>query len=74
MSVEQQREPCGSGCGSVETERNRYFTGKYMTARDFSGEQAYFLSRYRLHNRLLVGLGVVTGLEVQLTTVQKVRM
>jgi hypothetical protein len=56
---------CGSGCEPVATERNRYFTGKYMTARDFSGEQHYFLGRHRLHNRLLHGWGVVCGLRVE---------
>ena len=58
------QEPCGCGCGSTVLERNRYFTGKYMTARDFAGEQEYFLSRHREHNRLLHGWGVVCGLRV----------
>lgn len=58
------QEPCGCGCGSFVLERNRYFTGKYMTARDFAGEQEYFLSRHREHNRLLHGWGVVCGLRV----------
>lgn len=64
MSQKPQNEQCGSGCGTVATERNRYFTGKYMTARDFAGEQHYFLSRQRLHNRLLHGWGIVCGLRV----------
>ncbi len=51
-------------CGYVADERNRYFTGKYMTARDFSDEQSYFLSHHRLHNRLLHGWGIVCGLKV----------
>src|SRR5947209_3916492 len=51
-------------CGFVAAERNRYFTGKYMAARDFADEQAYFLSHQRLHNRLLHGWGVVCGLGV----------
>ena len=45
-------------------ERNRYFTGKYMTARDFAADQAYFLSRRSIHNRLLHGWGIVCGLRV----------
>ncbi len=52
-------------CGVVTAERNRYFTGKYMTARDFQAEQDYFLSRHRLHNRLMHGWGIVCGLEVK---------
>jgi hypothetical protein len=35
-----------------------------MAARDFSVEQEYFLSRHRLHNRVLHGWGVVCGLRV----------
>lgn len=50
---------------SIVMERNRYFTGKYMTARDFQGEQTYFLNRHRLHNRLLHGWGIVCGLRVK---------
>jgi hypothetical protein len=45
-------------------ERNRYFTGKYMTARDFADEQAFFMGRHRLHNRLFHGWGIVCGLDV----------
>lgn len=52
-------------CGEIATERNRYFTGKPMTARDFTDEQQYFLSRHRLHNRLLHGWGIVCGLQVK---------
>jgi hypothetical protein len=58
---------CGSGvcsCGSYVATRNRYFTGKYMTAHDFRSEQDYFLSRHRLHNRSLHGWGIVCGLDV----------
>jgi hypothetical protein len=46
-------------------DRNRYFTGKYMRARDFQVDQDYFLSRSRLHNRLLHGWGIVCGLGVE---------
>ena len=60
----QERCECEAGCGFIALERNRYFTGKYMTARDFSGEQEYFLSRHRLHTRVLHGWGIVCGLRV----------
>jgi hypothetical protein len=56
---------CGPQCGVMAHERNRYYTGRYLTARDFRDEQAYFLSRHRLHNRLLHGWGVVCGLQVE---------
>ncbi len=62
------KKPCHesgcSECGAIAFERNRYFTGKYMAARDFLGEQEYFLTRHRLHNRVLHGWGVVCGLRV----------
>src|SRR5690349_16518002 len=58
------RDGCWHECGAIATERNRYFTGKYMAKRDFADEQAYFLSRHRLHNRLLHGWGVICGLRV----------
>lgn len=51
-------------CGYIASERNRYFTGKYMTARDFADEQTYFLTRHRMHNRMLHGWGIVCGLKV----------
>jgi len=68
MRTKRPHEKCcgetQTECGYVATERNRYFTGKYMTARDFQDEQSYFLSRHRLHNRLLHGWGIVCGLKV----------
>ena len=50
----------------LSTERNRYFTGKYMTARDFRDEQSYFLSHHRWHQWTLHGWGIVWGLQVTL--------
>jgi hypothetical protein len=66
LSEEQELCACGEEgqCDHIATERNRYFTGKYMAARDFTAEQDYFLSRHRLHNRLLHGWGIVCGLAV----------
>ena len=54
----------GTPVPKIMTKRNRYFTGKYMTADDFSAEQAYFLNRLWLHNRLHHGWGIVSGLRV----------
>lgn len=64
MSQERSKPNCPDGGGGIPTIRNRYFTGKYMTARDFADEQHYMLSRQRLHNRLFHGWGIVCGLEV----------
>jgi hypothetical protein len=52
-------------CDAVSRQRNRYYTGKYLTARSFAVEQEYFLSRHRLHNRMLHGWGIICGLDVQ---------
>lgn len=65
MSQERSNKPCASSAADVPILRNRYFTGKYMTARDFSDEQHYMLSRQRLHNRLFHGWGIVCGLKVE---------
>jgi hypothetical protein len=65
MDAKQAPKSHCSACGSPVMERNRYYTGKFMTARDFQGEQDYFRSRQHLHNRLLHGWGIVCGLGVQ---------
>lgn len=45
-------------------ERNNYFFGKLMTVRDFQTEQSYFNSKRRLGNKVLNGVGIVSGLDV----------
>lgn len=47
-------------------ERNRYFHGKMLTARDLEGEQRYYNNKRRLVNRCVLGAGVVCGLGVYL--------
>lgn len=44
--------------------RNRYFYGKLLTVRDFETEQKYAGVKRRLHNRVVVGSGVVCGFGV----------
>jgi hypothetical protein len=44
--------------------RNNYFFGKLLTSADFQAEQNYFINKQRLINRMLFGMGVVSGLEV----------
>jgi hypothetical protein len=44
--------------------RNRFFTGKFLTAEDLALEQEYFREKLKRHNRYLHGFGVVVGLEV----------
>jgi hypothetical protein len=57
--------PCECSCEGLPRERARFFTGRFLTARDLRDEQAYVLSRLRLRNRLFHGWGVVCGLEVK---------
>jgi len=65
MTTKQSPSSKSTGCGAPSLERNRYFTGKFMTARDFQGEQDYTRSRQQLHNRMMHGWGIVSGLEVR---------
>jgi hypothetical protein len=44
--------------------RNRYFSGRLLTAEDFQLEQDYLRGRLRRHNRVLHGAGIVHGLQV----------
>lgn len=45
-------------------ERVNYFQGQLLSVSDLSAEQAYFLAKFRRHNRYLHGWGVVSGLKV----------
>ena len=44
--------------------RVRYFDGQFLSVDDLTTEQSYFQEKQRLRNRLLVGWGIVSGLEV----------
>jgi hypothetical protein len=56
--------PCADDdwCDDVPVERMRWFTGRFMTARDLTDEQRYLVGRRWLLNRVLHGEGVVCGL------------
>jgi len=43
--------------------RVRYFSGQLLSADDFNAEQDYFRGKQKTLNRLLLGYGVVSGLE-----------
>lgn len=45
-------------------EKNRYFYGKLVTARDMQAEQDYHVNRLNTLSRLVVGEGIVCGLNV----------
>ena len=67
MSFDRERVRT-PGCELRQFERNRYFHGKLMTARDMQAEQDYQIGRLNALSRLLVGEGIVCGLNVASVT------
>jgi hypothetical protein len=58
-------ESCECGvCKVPHFERNNYFHGKTLSARDLAAEQYYFNEKRWLINRTILGWGVVCGLNV----------
>jgi hypothetical protein len=53
-----------ASCGSIPVERMRWFTGRFVTARDLTDEQWYLVHRRWMMNRVLHGEGVLCGLHV----------
>ena len=52
-------------CAIPHFERNNYFYGKQFTVRDLFQEQSYFNEKRYLINRMVLGWGVVCGLDVE---------
>jgi len=52
-----------SVCATPQFERNNYFYGKQFTVRDLLQEQSYLNEKRQLINRMVLGWGVVCGLE-----------
>jgi hypothetical protein len=46
-------------------ERPRFFSGQFLTDQDLEAAQHYVIEKNRLHNRYLVGQGVVCGMTVR---------
>lgn len=61
MKEEQKKQ---GGIYKHPFERNNYYYGKLMTARDFVDEQCYHNEKRWLINRMVNGWGVVCGLDV----------
>jgi len=58
-------QPCPD-CGGLECLcRPRFFAGQCLTEQDLNRLDQYIVAKNRLHNRYLVGHGVVCGLEVK---------
>lgn len=45
-------------------ERNKYYYGKLLSVDDFNAEQKYMNDKRRIANRLIHGIGVISGLNV----------
>ena len=58
---------CQTGA-TASLERARYFARMLLTADDLTADQQHFLGRFRRHNRLLHGWGVVCGAGVRAVT------
>jgi hypothetical protein len=54
----------GAAQGACLPPRVNYFDGQLLAADDFRQEQTYFRARLRRRNRLLHGVGIVSGLQV----------
>lgn len=60
-----EHESCEcSVCKVPHFERNNYFHGKMLSARDLGAEQRYFNEKRWLINRMVIGWGIVCGLDV----------
>jgi hypothetical protein len=63
MLVETKIESC-LPCGPHQPQRDNYFDGQMLVARDFTSEQDYHRGHRQMHNALLHGTGTVCGLKV----------
>ena len=58
-------QPVCDCCGGLEClERPRFFCGQLLSDADLNSAQHYVIEKNRLHNRYLIGTGVVCGLGV----------
>ncbi|WP_331234157.1 hypothetical protein [Natronorarus salvus] len=72
MSQKTHTNPTGESidaCELTTSERNRYFHGKLMTARDMAAEQTYHRRLFTRRSRHVTGYGVVDGLEAEVERV-----
>lgn len=62
--MQTPNNPTSGVCAIPDFERNNYFYGKLLTVRDLMQEQCFFNEKRRLINRMVLGWGVVCGLDV----------
>jgi hypothetical protein len=58
--------PDESACQDATLSRTSFYSGKLLAVDDFELEQSYLRTKHRRHNRLLHGVGIVSGLGVSL--------
>ena len=63
--LKNQSQTCASRCDLECFERPRFFGGQLLTDKDLEAAQRYVIEKNKLHNRYLVGTGVVCGLAVR---------
>jgi hypothetical protein len=62
--MENRNDRNGSGFELKHFEKNRYFQGKLMTARDMLTDQQYHANRLETITKLTNGTGIVSGLTI----------
>ena len=62
--MKPHKDPTCGVCATNPFERNNYFHGKQFTVRDLVQEQSYINDKRHLINRMILGWGVVCGLDV----------
>src|SRR5215213_2804092 len=63
--MKQQKDSTCGVCATTQFEKNNYFYGKQFTVRDLLQEQSYLNEKRQLVNRMVLGWGVVCGLNVR---------
>lgn len=63
----EPNQPSGRRTGLQTPVRNRYFYGQLLGVYNFELETEYFIGQRSMLNRLILGYGVVCGLNVELT-------
>jgi hypothetical protein len=57
----QLLSPCRNGTTNASLERTRFYARQLVTPEDLTQDQIYFREKFRRHNRMLHGWGVVCG-------------
>ena len=52
--------------------RNNYFSGKRIGSKDLTLDQKYFIDKIKQINREMIGYGIINGLNVSLSEINKI--